>query len=249
MQKIVVRVLAGVLAAILILGLLAGLAGCKKENKDLVKAPVAAGYTHTLAVTRKGNVLSMGSDNEGERGVDAWTDIVAVSGGAAHSLGLKSDGTVVAVGNMKDDNRCAVDAWMDIKQISAGLFHSVGLKSDGTVLTAGDDYHGQSSLSEWTDIVAVSAGYYHTVGLKSDGTVVAKGWNEYGQCNVSGLKDVVARSLTAPSCSSATIPPDRATSPTGRTWCSLAQALPSPQRLKRTALWSSPDKAPTISRM
>lgn len=33
---------------------------------------------------------------------------------AHHTVGLKSDGTVVAVGN-KDDGRCDVSDWTDIK--------------------------------------------------------------------------------------------------------------------------------------
>ena len=68
----------------------------------------------------------------------------------------------------------------------------MGLKSDGTVVAAGDNYNGESEVSEWTDIVAISAGFEHTVGLKADGTVVAVGSNMYGECAVTEWSDIVA---------------------------------------------------------
>ena len=43
-----------------------------------------------------------------------WRDIVAVSSGYSHDVGLKSDGTVVAVGD-NSDGRCDVTGWTNIK--------------------------------------------------------------------------------------------------------------------------------------
>ena len=62
------------------------------------------------------------------------TPMVAVGWG--HTVGLKSDGTVVAVG----DNRygqCNIGSWTDITKVAAGSHHTVGLKSDGTVVAVG----------------------------------------------------------------------------------------------------------------
>ena len=114
-----------------------------------------------------------------------------VSAGAYHTVGLKSDGTVVAVGN-NNDGQCDVSEWTDIVAVSAGNYHTVGIKSDGKVVAVGNNNSGQCNVLEWTDVVAVSAGDYHTVGIKSDGTVVAVGNNNSGQCNVSEWADVVA---------------------------------------------------------
>ena len=124
---------------------------------------------------------------------DLWKKVaIRVSLSAyIHTVGLKNDGTVVAVGFNLDD-QCDVSKWKDIVAISAGFKHTVGLKSDGTVVAVGSNYYGQCDVSDWKDIVAISAGYVHTVGLKSDGTVVAVGDNDYGQCNVSDWKDIVA---------------------------------------------------------
>ena len=114
-----------------------------------------------------------------------------ISAGYRHTVGLKSDGTVVAVGD-NEYGQCNVESWKDIVAISAGKLHTVGLKSDGTVVAVGDNEDGQCDVESWKDIVAISAGYEHTVGLKSDGTVVAVGWNSDAQCNVKSWKDIVA---------------------------------------------------------
>lgn len=128
-----------------------------------------------------------------ERSFALWDDVAVrdtVSARCNHTIGLKSDGTVVAVGE-NDDGECDVSSWTNIVAVSTGWEHTVGLKSDGTVVAVGKNEYGQCNVSGWKDVVAVSTGDRHTVGLKSDGTVVAVGWNEYGQCNVSDWKDIV----------------------------------------------------------
>ena len=129
-----------------------------------------------------------------EKSFALWNDVAVretISTDVIHTVGLKSDGTVVAVGE-NDDGQCDVREWTDIVAISAGEDHTVGLKSDGTVVAVGGNDDGQCDVSEWTDIVAISAGEDHTVGLKSDGTVVAVGGNDDGQCDVSEWTDIVA---------------------------------------------------------
>ena len=111
-----------------------------------------------------------------------------------HTVGLRSDGTVVAAGD-NDEGQCDVSGWMDIVAVSAGQWYSVGLKSDGTVVAVGWNLYGQCDVEDWTDIVAICAGDDHTVALKSDGTVVAVGSNLHGQCDVSGWTDIVAISV------------------------------------------------------
>jgi len=113
-----------------------------------------------------------------------------VAAGDSHTVGLKSDGTVVAVGD-GTFGRCNVDGWTDIVQVAAGGYHTVGLKSDGTVVAVGRETAGQLNVGDWTDIVQIAAGEYYTVGLKSDGTVVAVGSNGAGQCDVGGWTDIV----------------------------------------------------------
>jgi len=116
-----------------------------------------------------------------------------VAAGSYHTVGLKSDGTVVAVGD-NDIGQCDVGGWTDITHVAASGSHTVGVKSDGTVVAVGWNEDGQCDVGGWTDIIQVAASGWawgHTVGLKADGTVVTVGDNEYGQCYVGGWMDIV----------------------------------------------------------
>ncbi|MNN82301.1 hypothetical protein D3C81_1992220 [compost metagenome] len=58
--------------------------------------------------------MAAGSNQHGQGEVSSWQDIVAVAAGCAHTLGLKSDGTVVATG----DNRygqCELSGWRSVQ--------------------------------------------------------------------------------------------------------------------------------------
>jgi alpha-tubulin suppressor-like RCC1 family protein len=114
-----------------------------------------------------------------------WTDITQVAAGYTHTVGLKSGGTVVAVGR-NDYGQCDVSGWTGITQVAAGGGHTVGRKTGGTVVAVGWYNFGQCNVGGWTGITQVAAGGMHTVGLESDGTVVAVGWYNFGQCNVGG---------------------------------------------------------------
>jgi len=140
-----------------------------------------------------GTVIAIGYNNEyGQLDVSDWEDIIAIAAGGAHTVGLKSDGTVVAAGS-NSSYQCDVSSWEDIVAIAANGLHTIGVKSDGTVLAVGHKSSGSPEVTDWQDIVAVAAGVYHLVGLKSDGTVVAAGSHtNYGQNETSEWRDIVA---------------------------------------------------------
>uniref|UniRef100_UPI0020BF1F6F RCC1-like domain-containing protein n=1 Tax=Bacillus paralicheniformis TaxID=1648923 RepID=UPI0020BF1F6F len=54
--------------------------------------------------------------------VNDWHNIVAVAAGWRRTIGLKSDGTVVAVGRSKE-GECNVCGWRDIEAVAAGNVH------------------------------------------------------------------------------------------------------------------------------
>jgi len=116
--------------------------------------------------------------------------IPMVAAGSEHTVGLKSDGTAVAVGD-NTHGQCDVGEWEDIIQVAAGGYHTVGLQLDGTLIAAGDDTHGQCNVGEWEGITQVTAGEHHTVGLQSNGTVVAVGRHQYGRCDVGDWEGIV----------------------------------------------------------
>ena len=138
-----------------------------------------------------------------EQSFALWEEIAqrnVLGAGPRHTLGLKTNGTVVAAGeSFKRYGENDVSDWRDIIAVSAGLTHAVGLRADGTVATAGSNYDDQIDVSSWRDIVAVSTGDFDTVGLKSDGTVVATGNKHYDSDRfkkVSGWRNIIAVSTS-----------------------------------------------------
>ena len=94
-----------------------------------------------------------GYSDAGERRLALWGEIAGcetVSVGNNHTVGLRSDGTVVAVGDNRE-GQCDVSDWADIVAVCAGGNHTVGLRSDGTVVITGDK-DGKCDVSGWTDI-------------------------------------------------------------------------------------------------
>jgi len=150
-------------------------------------------------------VLVTGSNFYGQSSIYDWQNIVALSAGVNHTVGLCFDGTVLAAG-WNDNGQCDVSGWRDIVAVSTGGTSyiiqddgtsnpgggfTLGLRADGTVLAAGWNDYGQCDVSSWRDVYAIDAGFAHSVGLSSDGAVLATGWNADGQCDVSGWRDIV----------------------------------------------------------
>ena len=77
---------------------------------------------------------------------------LAVSAGSSHTLGLKTDGTVVAAG-FNANGQCDVSDWQDIIAVSAGESHTIGLRQDGAVVAAGSNYYNQCGVSTWKNII------------------------------------------------------------------------------------------------
>lgn len=75
---------------------------------------VAAGSYHTVAVTRAGRVLAVGSTDFGQCDVADWREIIAVAAGSTHTLGLRADGTVMATGN-NEHGQCDTTGWTAIR--------------------------------------------------------------------------------------------------------------------------------------
>ena len=173
--------------------------GDYKDAKDRIPEAYYAQAESLLSAGKSKEAMGAfwASDNykdARDRVLPLWDEIAirdTVAAGIWHTVGLKANGTVVAMG-YNDYGQCDVDDWTDIVAIFAGPFHTVGLKADGTVVAVGDNTDGQCEVSDWRDIVAISAGYGHTVGLKADGTVVAVGYYNYDQCEVFDWRDIVA---------------------------------------------------------
>ena len=150
----------------------------------------ASGYSTLLGVTKaRGVVVGGCSDPRFSSYIMNWTDIMAIASGSTHIVGLRSNGTVVAIWDDRYNfGQCNTDGWRNIIAIAAGMDHTVGLKADGTVVAVGANSNGACNVAGWRNIIAIAAGMHHTVGLKSDGTLIAVGENKRGQCNVADWK-------------------------------------------------------------
>ena len=137
-------------------------------------------------------------------GIQEWTDIVQVAHGHTVALGLKKDGTVVAVGD-NAKGQADVSGWTDIVQLAVfdsvstmGIENiegfSVGLKSDGTLVATGQYYYGSdiSGLLAITDVKQIARERENVVLLKNDGSVVSNPGTEFLRTSFEGVTDIAA---------------------------------------------------------
>ena len=172
-----------------------------REKRKNVRSMIAAGSYHTVGLKADGTVVTAGAidperaswdpnskTNYGQCDTKEWKDIVSVAAGSYHTVGLKENGSVIAVGsNYK--RQCDTSSWTDVIEIAAGNTFTLGRTANGTVLATGQDSHGQINVDRWTDIIAIAAGGDHAVGLKSDGSIID---NYHGECSTPNWENIVA---------------------------------------------------------
>ena len=95
-----------------------------------------------------GSVVSCMS---GENKVGHWSGIIKIDMGEQHTVGLKKDGTVMAVGANTGfyAGQINVSKWSDIVGIAAGNTYTLGLRSDGTVVGTGGKKLIINKASKW----------------------------------------------------------------------------------------------------
>jgi len=130
-------------------------------------ASLAGGWYHSLAAKSDGTVWTTGYNAYGQLGngtsgantttmapIAGVANVMAVAGGAYHSLALKADRTVWAwgfnnEGELGTGNTNAattpvpVPGLSDVVAIAAGTGHSLALRADGTVWAWGSNSNGQ----------------------------------------------------------------------------------------------------------
>jgi hypothetical protein len=142
-----------------------------------------------------GMVVSWGDNSSGQTNVPSdLTNAIAVAGGEAFSIALRSDGTVTAWGDNSFGQTNVSADLSNVVAISAGYAHTLALKADGKVVAWGKDDFGQADVPlDLSNVVAIAAGRSHSLALRADGTVRARGDNSFGQTNVPlNLSNVVA---------------------------------------------------------
>jgi alpha-tubulin suppressor-like RCC1 family protein len=139
-------------------------------------------------------VVAWGYNGSGGTNVPAGlAGVIAIEGGAEHSLAVLANGTVMGWGLNTSNQASPPVGLSGVTAVAAGTYHSLALKNDGTVVAWGSNHRGQSAVpAGLIGVVAISAGGDHSVALKADGTVVTWGSNTYGESTVpAGLTNVV----------------------------------------------------------
>ena len=184
---------------------------------------VSSGEYHSLCLSFDGKVYGFGDNSYGKldilsprfKKVDTpqliptLDNIVQISAGERHSLGLRDDGRVYAFGNNYygqlglGDNTEHIEPELipdlcSIVQVSAGGGHSLFLRDDGKVYSCGDNFHGQCGSKTATlklvpkmkRIVQVSAGGGHSLCLRDDGRVYGFGSNALKQLALNSASEI-----------------------------------------------------------
>lgn len=180
-----------------------------KTSLNLTASTYIDSFTTTTTSTGStSSTGSTGSTGSTQNTTNAWglnnfgqttipsglTDVLSIAAGNEHSIGLKSDGTVVGWGRSSEGQTTIPLGLTGVKSITAAGYFSAALKTDGTVVAWGQSAYGQlSTPSNLTNISQIDAGSGNVLALKNDGTVVAWGSNNFGQSTVpAGLSGVTA---------------------------------------------------------
>jgi len=180
---------------------------------------VSSGRDHSLGVRTNGTAWAWGLNTNGRLGdgtgtarsspvsvLGGFSDWCQVSAGCAHSLGLRTNGTVWgwglnSSGQLGDGSVTSrlspvslIGGFTDWCQVSAGEAHSLGVRTNGTAWAWGVNGQGRlgdgttvnksspvSVVGGFTDWVEVSGGREHSLGVRANGTAWAWGQGDQGR--------------------------------------------------------------------
>jgi alpha-tubulin suppressor-like RCC1 family protein len=177
---------------------------------DQARDNTGLGVRHAADGSTASSVKSRGAEQRLRRLIPLGLCVIAsllpssvFASGSAHSLIVKSDGTVWAVGGNANgqigDNTTTTRATFvqvpglsNVVKVATGAQHSMAITSTGALYVWGDNAFGQVGDGSVTDrktpvllsltgITAIAAGEYHSVALKSNGDAYAWGKNVNGQ--------------------------------------------------------------------
>jgi len=208
---------------------------------------IAAGDDHSLFLKSDGSLWAMGYNDGQTMGVGSGQlgdgtynntnrpelivsgNVTAVAGGFFHSLFVKSDGSLWAMGWEMDGqlgdgtmgsfpyystNRPVQIVASNVTAVAGGFYHSLFLKNDGSLWAMGGNEFGQLGDGTYnqanqpeqivaSNVTAIAAGQDHSLFLKSDGSLWAMGGNSEGELgdgtynNTNQPEEIVASNVVA----------------------------------------------------
>jgi len=180
------------------------------RDEDIVEIS-ADGY-YTAALTSDGRVLNAGwtysdsydyflpwDDSQNFHGITLdtsnWRNIVSISAGASHLVGLKADGTVVGDGESCNGELDSLNEWPNTAMAAAALMGTYGVAEGGEYLVSHYSYESDES-DEWKDVRFMDASATLVVGVRSDGTVISApseyrySWDDVPSYDLSDWRDI-----------------------------------------------------------
>ncbi|MBS6810626.1 MAG: hypothetical protein KH211_07205 [Ruminococcus sp.] len=158
---------------------------------------VAAGGTHTAAVTKDGDLYMWGRNYYGQLGVYSNAYIAL---GYYHSAAITKDGSLYMWGYNRSgqlgdgtttDRYTPVKIMDNVASVSLGGSHSAAVTKDGSLYMWGDNGNGRLGDGTTTDrytpvkimdnVASVSLGSSHSAAITKDGSLYMWGYNYYGQ--------------------------------------------------------------------
>lgn len=156
---------------------------------------VDAYYDHALGLKANGGVVT--SDND--QNIVTWNEITMIAAGRTHSVGLKTDGTVVCSGSTA---ACQVNTWENVASVYAGNAVTIGITQDGTVLASGeglDPVRGQTgirsaAIGDSQVLLVHNDGHVTSYSLASDTPFDTSSWTDVEEAAVGSSVAVGLRS-------------------------------------------------------
>ncbi len=176
---------------------------------------------YTLAIKSNGTLWGWGENSYKQLGLGAGANVsyitpqqvgvatwLAIATGTAHTVGIKSNGTLWSVGyngqgQLGDGTTTDRTSLTQIgvatnwTKVACGCVNTAAINSLGELWICGYDIDGQCAqaggfgggpqtslvqestlATDWADIIC---GGYHMIGIKTDGSIYAWGFNGYGQ--------------------------------------------------------------------
>ena len=190
---------------------------------------VAAGAYHTLILKTDGSLWATGGNWAGQLGLGSdfsnrtrpeqvlpptepgKAGVCAIAAGAYHSLILKTDGSLWAMGSNSQGESGLGNTYSattptlvlssGVRAISSSWLFSLILKTNGSLWAMGENDFGQLGVGDNTQrkvptevvregVTAIAAGWYHSLFLTADGRLWGMGENGLGAL---GLGDTIHR--------------------------------------------------------
>ena len=153
--------------------LVSPLHGCASSIEEVARRISFVGE-ECFIVCDDGTVFMNNIAKEEYPEVEEWKEIIAISSSANSVVGLKKDGTVVAIGD-NYEGKLNTQEWSKIVQVKAGVWGTFAVRENKTLVYAGKLPENQKENFEkhqWNNLKAIE-GNWDLIGIDKDGHILS----------------------------------------------------------------------------